>query len=203
VRPRQRLRAGGSGLARTAGRALAALVGLALVLYGAGLVALAAGASPSTVNAVTGYRTAFDALTGLTPADIGSQDRIVVAVIGVVVGLLAAWLAWSALPRPHLARTDVELRHERDGVTTVTPRAIERVAETAALRHHEVTGARARCDDGAVAVDIATDRAEGMAQTLRAVRDSTTEQLVAHGLSADRVDVTITAYDRPKGRTLR
>ncbi|MBA3408537.1 MAG: hypothetical protein H0U06_10890, partial [Solirubrobacterales bacterium] len=72
---RQRLRERTSPL-MLVGRLVTLVFALALVWYGLMTVLLALKVSPSTVNTISGYRTAFDWLSGLTPSDVdGAATR--------------------------------------------------------------------------------------------------------------------------------
>ena len=130
--PRQRLRSGASPLSLL-GRLLTALLALALVWYGLMTLLLAVKVAPSTVNALSGYRSAFDWLAGLAPGDVdGGTTRPIIAGAGVVAFLLFGYLALKQLPRPHLARHPLVLATDERGEITLQPRAIERMAEAAA-----------------------------------------------------------------------
>lgn len=106
---------------------------------------LALKVSPSTVDAISGYRTAFDWLSELTPADVdGGATRAIVAAAGVLAALVFGYLALMHLPRPYLARQDLDLTVDDHGEVTVEPRAIERLAEVAAIGNPSVSAARGR-----------------------------------------------------------
>jgi hypothetical protein len=129
--PRQRLRVRTSPLALV-GRLLTFLFVLALIWYGAMTVLLALKVSPHTVNSISGYRTAYSYLAGLTPHDVnGSTTRAIVAGVGILAFLLFGYLAVKEILRPHFTRHDLELASDGRGEITVEPRAIERLAETA------------------------------------------------------------------------
>jgi hypothetical protein len=200
--PRQRLRVESSTLATTVGRVLVTLLGAAIAWYGLMLFLLAIKVSPSFVNDISGYRTAFDYLAGLEPGDISSSARLIVAIVALVLALIAAYLIWRGLPRPHLARHAIEIQETELGNTEVKPRAIERAVETAALEHPAVVGARARYDDDGIALAITARRAATLVDTLREVRQRTFDSLDAHQLELERVDVTLAGYDSPNGREL-
>jgi hypothetical protein len=200
--PRQRLRIESSTLATAAGRVLVALLGAAIAWYGLMLFLLAVKVSPGFVNDISGYRTAFDYLAGLEPGDISSSARLIVAIVALVLALIAAYLLWRGLPRPHLARHAIELQETELGNTEVKPRAIERAVESAALEHPAVVGARARYDDDGIALAITARRAATLVDTLREVRQRTFDSLDTHQLELERVDVTLAGYDSPNGREL-
>jgi hypothetical protein len=200
--PRQRLRVESSTLATTVGRVLVALLGAAIAWYGLMLVLLAFKVSPGTVDDISGYRTAFDYLAGLTPGDISSSDRLIVAIVALVLAVIAAFLVWRGLPRPHLARHAIEVQDTDRGTTEIGPRAIERAVESAALEHPEVVGARARYDDDGIALDVTARHAATLVDTLREVEERAFDSLERHQLALERVDVTLAGYDSPNGREL-
>ncbi len=200
--PRQRLRVGGSTAARGIGRLLVGALGIVIIWYGAMLALLALKVDAEFVNRLSGYRDAYDALAGITVSDISGRDRLVVGIASGVAGLIAGTLAWFAFPRPRLARTAVELHSTTLGATTVAARAIERIAESSAGAHRSVLGARARFDDGTIDLAIRARRARDLPATLREVRDETSQSIRRHGLTVERVDVTVISYDRQTRREL-
>lgn len=200
--PRQRLHLETSSLADAVGRGLVTLLGAAIAWYGLMVVLLAFKVSPATVNDISGYRTAFDWLTGLEPGDISSSDRVIVAIVAVVLALLAALLLWRAIPRPRLARRPLEVEETELGRTEVAPRAIERAVESAALEHPDVVGARARYDDDRIDLAVTACEATTLVETLREVEERAFDSLAVHQLGPAHVDVTLAGYDSPKRREL-
>ena len=199
---RQRLHARTSRLA-SVGRIVLVLLSLALLWYGAMVVLLALDlASPGTVDRISGYRTAFDALAGLTPQDVDGPVRAIVAAAGVLAFLAFGWLALKEVPRPYLARQDVELEGSERGDVTVEARAVERAAEVAACQHPSVHAASGRY--GTDALDLAVDvrRARGVADTLADVHDRVRRSLADHGLPAVPVNVSLTGLHRRQRREL-
>jgi hypothetical protein len=69
-------------------------------------------------------------LAGLQPDDISATARAITAAAGVL-GVFG-YLALKQLPRPYLARQDLELQSDERGEVVVEPRAFERIAEAAA-----------------------------------------------------------------------
>lgn len=201
--PRQRLRLEGSTLATTVGRVLVALLGAAIAWYGLMLVLLAFKVSPGSVDDISGYRTAFDYLAGLSPADISSSDRLIVAIVALVLASVALFLLWRGLPRPHLARHAIEIEQTELGTTEIQPRAVERAVESAALEHPAVVGARARYDDDGIALAITARQAATLVDTLHQVEERAFESLGRHQIELRRVDVTLAGYDSPNGRELK
>lgn len=199
---RQRIHVDGSTTANTVGRLLVALLGAAIAWYGLMTMLLAFKVSPSFVNDISGYRTAFDYLSGLEPGDISSTDRLIIAGVAIVLALIALYLLWRGLPRPHLARHEVTVTETDLGTTEITPRAMERAVEAAALGHPAVVGARARLDDDGIALAITARDAAGLVRTLHEVEDRAFESLDRHELELERVDVTLAGYDSPNGREL-
>ena len=102
--PRQRVRERTSPLI-VLGRLITLVFALALIWYGLMTLLLALKVSPSTVNSISGYRTVFDWLSGLSPTKVdGSVTRGIVAGAGVLAFLVFGYLALKQLPRPYLAR---------------------------------------------------------------------------------------------------
>lgn len=200
---RQRLRERGSPL-MFLGRLVTLVFALALVWYGLMTVLLALKVSHSTVDAISGYRTAFDWLSGLTPADVdGDATRAIVAAAGVVAFLLFGYLALKQLPRPYLARRDLDLGADDRGTLTVQPRAVERLAEVAATAHPAVTGARGRYSSDDLSVDLTVRRARDLANTMHDAQRRIAQALDKHELPAMPVNVTLTGYDRRQRRELQ
>jgi hypothetical protein len=200
--PRQRLRERTSILV-LAGRLVTLLLGLAMIWYGLMTLLLAVKVSPSTVNSLSGYRTAFDWITGLTPADVdGSTTRAIIAGAGVVSFLLFGYLAFKQLPRPYLARRELPLSSEEGGEFRIEPRAVERLAEVAAIQEPAVTEARSRYSVDDLTVDLTVRRARDVAATLREARARVADALAQHELPAMPINVTLVGYDRHR-RDLR
>lgn len=197
---RQRLRARTSSLS-VVGRVLVVVLALLLIWYGLMLALLALKLSPGAVNAISGYRTVFDALAGLRSGDVTSTARIVAAVAGVLAFLVFGYLALKEIPRPYLARSSIELSSDARGVVVVEPRAIERAAEAAALGHEGVTAASGRLGDDLV-LAVTVSRARGLRQTLDAVSDAAVAALAQHDLPATPVLVKLTGFDRKTKREL-
>ena len=81
--------------------------------------------------------------------------------------LVFGYLALKQLPRPYLARRELDLSADERGEVTVEPRAIERLAEVAAASHPAVTDARGRYAIDDLSVDLTVRRARELADTLR------------------------------------
>lgn len=200
---RQRVRERTSVLV-LAGRLVALLVGCALVWYGLMTLLLAVKVSAATVNSLSGYRTAYNWITGLTPADVdGSTTRAIVAGAGVAAFLVFGYLALKQLPRPYLARRELPLSSDERGEFRVQPRAVERLAEIAATRDPEVGEARSRYSIDDLTVDLTVRRARGVAATLRETQERVVEALADHELPTMPVNVTLTGYDRRDRRELQ
>lgn len=196
--PRQRLRERTSFLVLI-GRLITLLIALALIWYGLMTLLLAVKVSPSTVNSLSGYRTAFNWLARLKPADVdGGETRAIIAGAGVVGLLLFGYLALKQLPRPYLARRELPLSSDRQGELKVEPRAVERLAEVAATSDTSVTEARGRYSVDDLAVDVTVRRASDVASTVRGAQDRVVRALVQHDLPAMPVSVTLTGYDRDR-----
>jgi uncharacterized alkaline shock family protein YloU len=200
---RQRVRSHTSPL-RVVGRLLVLVLAGALLWYGA-MTALAAAklVSLDTADRLSGFRTAFGYLAGLTPDDFGSTTRLIIAAVGVVAFLVFGWLALKELPHPHLARGALELHEDARGVASIEPRAIERIAETAAAENTAVTRASGRYGTDDVAVTVSVRRARDAADTLRDVQSRVRSALEQHGLPTVPVNVTLTGFDRKQRRELQ
>lgn len=194
---RQRIATENSPL-RFVGRALFVLFCLALIYYGVMAILLAAGVSPGTVNSISGYRTAYDFLAGLTPDDFTGLSRLIVAAAGLLAFLVFGYLALKEIPTPHLARTGTPLADDDRGTVTVEPRAIERVAESAAAGNSAVVGASGRYGDDALHMNVEVRRVGDLAENLRDVRGRVRRSLDEHGLPALPVNVTLAGYDPPQ-----
>jgi hypothetical protein len=183
---------------------LALLVGLALLWYGLMVLLLAVKVSSGTANSLSGYRTAYNWLSGLTPADVdGSGTRAIIAGAGVVAFLLFGYLAIKQLPRPYLARRELPLASDPQGELRVEPRAMERLAEVAAASEAGITDARGRYSVDDLAVEVTVRRARNVAATLKAAQDRVIGALAEHGLPSMPVNVTLSSYDRRERRELR
>jgi hypothetical protein len=200
---RQRVRARSFPFARVVTDAFVVVLALALVWGGAMLVLLALKASPSTVDSLSGYRTAYDYLAGLTPQDITVSVRRVAAIAGLSAAVIFGYLAWRAVPRPYLARTDLRLSGDERGTVDVNARAIERAAELAVLDHPSVAAARARYATDDLTVDISVNRADALPATLEDVHRRAHDSLVRHELPALPVNITLVRLERTSRRELR
>lgn len=199
---RQRLRARDSGFSRIVSRALVVAFALLLAWYGAMLVLLATKVSPATVNDLSGYRDAYDYLAGLGSEDITERTRLLAGLAGLAAFLVFGYLAWREIPRPYLARGDLELSSDEHGRVEVSARAIERAAEAAALEHPLVTGARALYGTDTLTLEIAARRARDVGATLTDVHERAAESLRRHDLPPLPIDLTLTQLDRKNRREL-
>ena len=200
--PRQRVRARTSPLAFV-GRALVALLALALIWGGVALALLALKVDAGAVNDVTGYRSVYDFFIGLGPGDFDGTTRLVLGLIGLAALLLFGYLAWKEIPRPYLARRDINLsRDERDDVV-LEPRAVAQLAESSALRQRGVTAASGRYGGDDLSVDVSVRRTNEPAEVLRGVHSEVYDAIEAHGLPTLPVNVTLTGFKQKTGRELR
>jgi hypothetical protein len=199
--PRQRIRERPSVL-MVVGRIVPIVLALGLMWYGLMLILLALKVSPSTVNSISGYRTAFNYLSGLTPSDVdGSVTRAIIAGSGLAAFLVFGYLALKQLPRPYLARRELALVTDEQGEVYVAPRAIERIAEVAASMHPAVTAAQGRYSVDDLAVEVSVRRARDLATTLHDAQQRVAHSLEQHEMPAMAVNITLTGYDR-QGREL-
>lgn len=191
---RQRLRGRDSPLA-IFGLLLLVPVALALIWYGAMLVALAFKADPETVNTISGYRDAYDFLAGLVPADFTGTVRLITGLGGLAAFLFFGFLALKQVPRPYLARGPLTLAGDERGTLTVEPRAIERAAEVAACADPSVTDATGRYVENGIELEIDVKRAGDLPDTLREVQQRVGEALRQHDLPDGPVSVTLAGFD--------
>jgi hypothetical protein len=198
---RQRIRARVSGAVFT-GTFLLTVLGLALIWYGLMVVLLACKASPSSVNDISGYRTAYDYFAGLEPNDITARVRLIAGLAGLAAFMLFAFLAWKHVPRPYLARNDILLGEEQRGTLIVRPRAVERAAEAAAREHPAVSNSTGRYQVDGIAVSVHLRRGTDLPGTLRDVQRRVLDALERHDLPALPVSVTLTGFDRRHRREL-
>ena len=200
--PRQRVRERTSGWVAI-GRLVPLILALALIWYGAMLVLLALKVSPTTVNQISGYRTAFDWLSGLTAAKVdGAQTRAIIAGAGVAAFLVFGFLAIKQLPRPYLARQDLPLTSDPHGEVNVEPRAVERLAEIAARAHPAIRDARGRYSIDDLTVDLDVRRATNLRDTLEDAQQRVADALKQHELPTMPVNITLSGYDRRQRREL-
>jgi len=198
---RQRLRSRTSPVAYL-GKAVLIVISLALIWYGLMLALLALKVSPGSIDAVSGYRSAYDYLAGLVPTDVDGQVRLIAGLGGFAAFLLFGYLALKAIPRPYLARRDLRLAEDERGTLDVEPRAIERIAEAAAGEHPAVSTATGRYGTDELSVDLSVERARDLTDTLNDVQDRVHRALHVHGLPATPVNVTLTGFDRKRRREL-
>ncbi len=201
---RQRLQTRRGVIAAAVMRLLVILAALALVWYGAMTILAALKAvSPHSINAISGYRTIYDHLTAITAGQISGPDRSIVAISGLVCLALFAPLAWRSLPRPYLARGELDLSDAaKRGTTLVAPRAIERAAEYAALEHPSVVGAAGRYGTDRLAVSVTVGHAAELADTLPAIQTRVRDAQAEHDLPRLPVDVTLAGYARSNPKEL-
>jgi hypothetical protein len=183
-------------------RALTLVLALGLVWYGLMVVLLAAKVSPHTVNSISAYRTLYDDVAGIKASDFTTSVRILVGVAGLIAAVGFLYLALQEIPRPYLARGDVDLQNHALGVTVIKPRAIERVAELAARANENVTTASGRLGDQELSLEVAMRRAGRAAETLADVRTRVLSDLDRHQLPDLPVNVTLTGYDRTTRKEL-
>jgi len=200
---RQRLRSRSFPLARVGANAVVVVFALGLAWGGAMLMLLALKVSPSTINALSGYRSAYDYLAGLEAQDVSASTRLITALAGLVACAMFGYLAWRALPHPYLARTDLRLVGGERGGVQVSPRAIERATEIAVLDHPAVAAARARYATDDVTVDVSVNRADALAATLTDVHQRARDSLARHELPALPVNISLVRLERTDRRDVK
>lgn len=185
------------------GHLLVFLLACALIFYGAVLLLLALKVvSPSALNGISAYRTVYRELAGLRESDLGDGVRLIAAAAGLLAFAFFGSLGLKQLPRPYLARQELELVNDERGVVTVEPRAIERVAESAAAQHPAVTSASGRYGDDHVTVGVAVRNAREAADDLVHVQAAIVAALEQHGLPPVPVHLTLIGYERRTHREL-
>ena len=198
---RQRLRARTSPL-NLLGKLVLVLLALILVYYGAMLLALALKVSPETINSISLYGSAYDSLAGIAAGDIDARVRLIAGICGLVALLLFGFLAIKELPRPYLARGDLRLATGDRGVTEISPRAIERCVESAALCQRAVHSARGRYATEDVTVEVSVSRPREVPDLLRDVQRRARESLERHDLPPLPVNVTLIGFEPKQQREL-
>jgi hypothetical protein len=199
---RQRVRTRTSPLAFIQ-RLLELALALALIWYGLILAGLALDViGRASADTYSGYRTAYDFVADLLAGQASDSARLIAGIAGLVAFLLLITVAFKQLPRPYLARHDLELESSERGTVTVEPRAVERLAEGIALQHPAVASASGRVGTDDVALLLEVRRASDLPDTLRTVQRSISSGLERHGLPTVPVNVTLTGYDRSSKREL-
>jgi len=96
--PRQRIRQRNSPLVFF-GRLLTFLFAVALIWYGVMVVLGALKVAPSTLNSISGYRTAYNYLAGLTLHGVDDgTTRAIIAGAGCLAFLVFGYLAFKEIP---------------------------------------------------------------------------------------------------------
>jgi hypothetical protein len=199
---RQRVRTRASPLAFIQ-RLLELALALALIWYGLVLAGLALDViGPDDADRYSGYRTAYHFSEDLLAARASDTATLIAGLAGLIAFLLFLTVAYKQLPRPYLARSDLELEDRASGVVTVAPRAVERLAEGIALQHPAVLGASGRFGTDELAVLLEVGRARDLAATLHDVQHRIISGLERHGLPVVPVNVTLTGYERSRKREL-
>jgi hypothetical protein len=199
---RQRLRTHPSPLAFIQ-RLLELALALALIWYGLILAGLALDViGRDSGDTYSGYRTAYDFAADLLAGRASDSARLIAGIAGMVALVVLLTVALKRLPRPYLARQDLELEAGERGTVTVEPRAVERLAEGIALQHPAVSSASGRFETDDLAVLLEVRRARDLPDTLRSVQHSVRSGLERHGLPPVPVNVTLTSYDNSSKREL-
>ena len=198
---RQRVKARNSPL-RFIGRIVLILVSLILVWYGLMLFLLALKTSPDTINSISAYRDIYEDLIAIGPEDVTDDVRLITAFAGLVSFLFFGWLALKEIPKPYFTRSHLTMAPDERGSLEVGARAIERVAETAAVQNSGVSAASGRYANDDLLVNVAVKRARDTPEILRDVQRRVSEALVQHELPPLPVSVTLTGFDRQQRREL-
>ena len=198
---RQRLRTRTSPLAFIQ-RLLELALALALIWYGLILAGLALDViGRGSADTYSGYRTAYDFVADLLAGRASDSERLIAGIAGLVAFLLLLTVAFKRLPRPYLARHDLELEAGDGGTVTVEPRAVERLAEGIAAQHPAVASASGRVGTRPRRAARGAPRSD-LPDTLRTVQRNISSGLERHGLATVPVNVTLTGYDRSSKREL-
>lgn len=191
------------------GRFLLAALALAIVWYGLMVVLLALKVAPHTVNELSAYRTVYDKLASIQPADVTGTVRAIAAAAGVLAFLIFGFLALRQLPRPHLAPRWLTLSPAAEsaararGETTVSARAVEHMAEATATQQPSVGAVSARLATDELQLDVHVRGAELVPEALGQVRQRVAEAMRSHELPPMPVGVVLTGLDPVKRRELR
>ncbi len=197
---RQRLRTRTPALA-VIGRVLVGLLACALVFYGAMLLLLSLKLPASAVNGISGFRDTYDYLAGLGENDLTDTARYIAGGAGLLAFFVFGYLAYKEVPRPYAARRSLDLTDAERGATEVSPRAIERVAESASFGNRAVSAAAGRWEGEDLHLDVHVARARELPATLGDVQDRVRGALGEHDLPEVPVAVTLTGFDhRQPGR---
>ncbi|MGI8709952.1 MAG: hypothetical protein ACR2LA_03040 [Acidimicrobiales bacterium] len=195
--PRQRIKTRSSPVSLL-GRLLLVLFCLAAIWYGLMILLLIAGIPLDTVDLISGYRTAYGFLAGLGGKALKPPASLIVAAAGILGFLLFGFLAYKELPRPYATRRRLALPGDERGDVAVEPRAIERVAESAAFQNPAVSAAAGRYQREDLAIDVHVNRSRDALDTLRDVQRRVAEALSQHELPSVPVTVTLTGFDQPQ-----
>jgi hypothetical protein len=193
--PRQRI-SERTSLLSLVGRIVPLILAIALIWYGAMLILLAVKVSPTTVNSISGYRTAWRWLAGLDTSTVsGGVTRGIIAACGVAAFLFFGFLAYKQLPRPYLTRRELRLSSDSQGAVTVEPRAVERLAEVAAESHHAVSSARGRHSVDGLFVDLSVRRPDNLADTMHDAQRRVADALERHQLPNMPINITLVGFE--------
>jgi hypothetical protein len=198
---RQRIRAHDSGAAFVA-KVVLTLLGLGLIWYGLMVALLALKTSPSLVNDISGYRTAYNYFAGLQTGDITPRVRVIAGLGGFAAFILFGFLAWKLLPRPYLTRSKLLLKEEPRGALVVEPRVFERAAEAAAREHPAVSDTAGRYEVDGLGVNVRVGRTD-LVETLRDIQRRVLDALERHNLPKLPVSVTLTGFEGRPRRELK
>jgi hypothetical protein len=183
-------------------RGLTLLLAGVLIWYGAMVVLLAAKVAPHTVNSISAYRTIYDFLAKLRMSDFSLHRRLAGGFGGALAFLALIYLALQELPRPYVSRQEAVLVPGDQGSLTIGPRAIERLAEIAALMSSDVSSVSSRLGEETLSLSIGVCRAQDLGGTLSDVRRRVSQELARQEIPALAVNVTVTRFEPTTGRNL-
>jgi hypothetical protein len=88
--------------------------------------------SPDLINQYTGYRSVVDALGNFSPQDVAPEARLIIAIVGALVALLALLLLLRELTFGRRVARSATLQDEPGKETVITAKAVRMLAEGAA-----------------------------------------------------------------------
>jgi predicted house-cleaning NTP pyrophosphatase (Maf/HAM1 superfamily) len=159
-----------------------------LLLVGFGVL------SADQINAYTNYRSALDALGGLSVSDFSIGVRVITGIVGVLVALVALLLLLRELTfgRSVARRTLIEDEPGRE--TAITAKAVRRLAEAAA---QEVGAASPTCylasekRNYEISCDIQVPKEQNFTELASRVRENIRRALEEQQVPVKDVEITV------------
>ena len=198
---RQRIRLHVSPLA-VLGQLFIFVIGAALVWYWLMLLLLALDLDHDSVNAISGYRDAYDYLSGLRPNDVDTWFRVIAGlVVSPSFGRADARLGTGAAPLPHPQRSAAGRGQPR---RPPRPATRDRARRRGRRREHQPSATRAHAPNTEARSRSMSDlrRPATSPSPLADIQGRARSALEQHGLPAVPVAVTLTGFDRTTRREL-